>query len=74
MKMSGRLDMQVSFKEARLIQDLLDKYEAKPMKKYFYKSIEGFDYICPTCENIIQGKDNYCKVCGQRIDNQNIAF
>lgn len=43
--------------------ELLEKQLPKQCKKDVYKN-----QVCPNCESILQGRNQYCGWCGQRLD------
>ena len=74
MNINRRLNIKVSYNEAKIIQNMLDKGLSKPMVKKNFQTIDGFFYVCPVCGKYISESDNYCRECGQKIDNKNIAL
>ena len=75
MNFSGvRLDM--SFKEAKELDDILARNKAKPVEanKYISQGKEGYYYTCPVCGEFVYEGYEFCRTCGQRLDMENIAL
>ena len=69
-----QIDMTID--EAKRVQNLLERDNAKPFIRVKTKIGEN-DYQydkCPVCDEPLVMGANFCMVCGQRIDTENIAL
>lgn len=50
------------------VEEMKIKYTPKPVIKEELGG--GFFYRCPwiSCNSIVRSEDNYCRVCGQRLE------
>lgn len=45
------------------------------IKVHSYYAVDGqhFRYYCPVCHKLLQEEDNFCSICGQRLEKEPAA-
>ena len=62
-------------KNDKYIEKLIERDTAKPVKQYVFMTIkhEPLD-LCPVCGTALAIEGNFCPVCGQKCDRDNIEL
>lgn len=65
--------VEMNEKEFAEFCNLRDRNEPKPIRKsaWDYEGKKYTDFKCPMCDSLVNAKDGFCKVCGQRLDTEN---
>lgn len=57
------------------LNELIARDEAMPIAEQYYEITDHTSYICPVCKGYVDtDRDNFCRICGQRLDRENIAL
>lgn len=74
----GRLQVNMSFEEAKRVKALLMRDESMPVVDRFFTDNEGKEWhrdYCPACDSPLGiNDDEFCGKCGQRVDRSTKAL
>lgn len=69
-KITGTVDVCMTFQEVADLNVLIERDTAKPMIGLEEETLAK----CPSCGRYISKSDKFCGKCGQRIDNETYAL
>lgn len=73
-KLKGTIDVRLTLEEINLLNDLIQRSNARPVKHHEGETSNGEKYnynTCPACDATVLVDDKFCRECGQAIDTEN---